>query len=79
MTEHQATFEELRPHDTVGIENTRDAELSISILAADGARLNMALAPGQVIEFSTGASDAKIILRDGDPAGLLVVKPDTPS
>lgn len=79
MDEYENVFEELRSGDTVAIENTRNSEISLSIMTGDDARLNMALAPGQVLDFTAGASDARIILREGDPAALLVVKPDTPS
>ncbi len=79
MEDYENVFEELRPGDSVVLENTRKSEISISIVTADDARLNMALAPGQVVEFTSGAQSARIILREGDPAALLVVKPDTPS
>lgn len=79
MKDPEDIFEQLRPGDTVSVENSQDRPLSISIVAAEGTRLNMQLAPRQVLEFSAGKSDAQIILREGDPAGLLVVKPDTPS
>lgn len=79
MDEYDNVFEELRSGDTVAIENTRNSEISISIVTGDDARVNMALAAGQVLDFTAGASSARIILREGDPAALLLVKPDTPS
>ncbi|MCW8195797.1 hypothetical protein F6455_13465 [Proteobacteria bacterium 005FR1] len=68
-------IEEIRPGDTVTVENTRESPYSIRVCAADGTQLNMALQPGQMIEFSAGQSQARILLRDSDPSGLLVVQP----
>lgn len=79
MNEQKHSFEEIWPGDTVSIENTQDSELSISITTADGARFNMGLGPGQVVEFAAGDSDARIMLHGGDPSGLLIVRPELPS
>lgn len=79
MDDYENVFDELRPGDAVVLENTRKTEIAISIVTADETRLDMALVSGQVVEFTCGAQNARIILREGDPAALLIVKPDTPS
>lgn len=79
MSQEQEFFEEVRPGDTVTVENTRESPCSISLCAADGTRVDMALQPGQMIELSAGDSAARIVLRDPDPKGLLVVQPDQAS
>lgn len=79
MKEQSNSFEEFWPGDTVSIENTREGELPISITLANGARLQMGLAPGQMIEFATGDSDARIMVHEGDAADLLIVRPELPS
>ena len=65
--------------DTASIGNTHSEELSISIICNNDCRVDIKLAAGQIMGLSTGSSDAKIVLHDGDPANLLIVKPDSAS
>jgi hypothetical protein len=65
--------------DTASIENTHSKELSISIVCSNDCRLDMTLAPGQIVGFSAGNSDAHVILHHGNPANLLIIKPDSAS
>ncbi|MGQ9424428.1 hypothetical protein ACXYTJ_00590 [Gilvimarinus sp. F26214L] len=71
--------EALHPGDTVVLENTADAALSIDLVSDDGCNVKLDLAAGQQLEFSAGGSHARVILRNGDPAALLVIKPELPS
>jgi hypothetical protein len=79
MDRQRDLSEDVRPGDTVSIENTRERALSITIRAIDGTRLDMALQPGQLIEFAAGDSEAHIVLHDEDAEGLLVIQPNLPS
>lgn len=65
--------------DTASIENTHSKELSISIISGNDCRVDIKLAPGQILGFSAGNSDAKVVLHHGDPANLLIIKPETAS
>lgn len=65
--------------DTASIENTHSKELSISIISGNDCRVDIKLAPGQILGFSAGNFDAKVILHHGDPAGLLIIKPESAS
>jgi hypothetical protein len=76
MDQEQEFSEEVRPGDRVTVENTRESAYSISVCAADGSRLDMALQPGQMIEISAGQSQTRILLHDPDPKGLLIVQPN---
>lgn len=79
MNDQQQPFEQVEPGETMSVENVDDSELSIRIETADGTRLDLELVPGQVIELTAGDSAAQLLLmRDADPSGLLVMKPDTP-
>ncbi len=61
------------------IENTQSTPLSISVISNNDCQFELDLMPGQVVGFSAGAADAKILLHGGDPAGLLIIKPETAS
>lgn len=61
------------------IENTQAAALPVSFITADGCQFEMELMPGQMVGFTAGKTDAKIVLRGGDPAGLLIIKPESAS
>lgn len=65
--------------EMASIENTHSKELSISLLCGNGSRVDMELAPGQVLELSAGAENTQIILHSGDPANLLIIKPESAS
>ncbi|MFU8815397.1 MAG: hypothetical protein ACNA7W_08620 [Pseudomonadales bacterium] len=77
MNDEQHDFEQVDPGDSVSVENVQDRDLSISVATADGSRMTLELAPGQVIELVAGDGGARVLLHHGDPTGLLVVKPDT--
>ena len=65
--------------ETASIENTHSEKLSISLISINGCRVDIELAPGQVLGFSAGSSDAKVVLHHGDPANLLIIKPESAS
>lgn len=65
--------------ETASIENTHSEKLSISLLCGKDCRVGIELAPGQVVEFAAGDSDAKLVLHHGDPANLLIIKPESAS
>ncbi|NVK41365.1 MAG: hypothetical protein HWE39_08980 [Oceanospirillaceae bacterium] len=72
-------------HETIGagemasIENTYSKELSVSLLCGNGCRVDMELAPGQVVQLSAGAENTQVILHNGDPVNLLIIKPESAS
>ena len=65
--------------ETASIENIHSEKLSISLICISGCRVDIELAPGQVLGFSAGSSDAKVVLHHGDPANLLIIKPESAS
>lgn len=71
--------ETIRAGDMASIENTAAKELSISLVCGEGCRVDLELAPGQVLELSAGSLDVQVILHRGDPASLLIIKPDSAS
>ena len=73
MSEHIGSGE------TASVENAGPEKLSVSFVCSNGCRLDMDLMPGQVVEFTAGSSDARIILHGGDPASLFIVKPESAS
>jgi hypothetical protein len=71
--------ETISADETASIENTHSEKLSISLICTNGCRVDIDLAPGQVLGFSAGSSNAKVILHHGDPANLLIIKPESAS
>lgn len=65
--------------ETACIENTDSENLSISLICSNDCRVGIELVPGQVLEFSAGRSQAKVVLHHGDPANLLIIKPESAS
>lgn len=76
MTEIEERF---RAGEAASIENTHSEKLSISLHCGHDCRVDIELAPGQVLEFSSGSSEAKLVLHHGDPAHLLIIKPESAS
>ena len=72
-------FETISAGDSASIENTHSEELSISIICSNDCRIDFKLAAGQILGLSTGSSDAKVVLHHGDPANLLIIKPESAS
>ncbi|MDO8272930.1 MAG: hypothetical protein Q7U82_13610 [Gammaproteobacteria bacterium] len=71
--------EKIGAGESANIENTGSEKLSISMICSNGCRVDMELAPGQMLEFSAGNSDARVVLHHGDPADLLIIKPESAS
>ncbi|MCG6938610.1 MAG: hypothetical protein LJE83_10650 [Gammaproteobacteria bacterium] len=71
--------ETINAGDTASIENIHSEELSISLICNDDCRVDIELAPGQVLQITAGSSDAKLVLHHGDPANLLIIKPESAS
>lgn len=65
--------------ETASIENTQSDPLSLSLLARNGSHVEFELLLGQVIGLTAGSDDIRILLHHGDPAGLLVIKPESAS
>ena len=65
--------------ETANIENTGSEKLSVSFICNNGCRLDLELVPDQVVEFTAGSCDAKVVLHHGDPSSLLIVKPESAS
>lgn len=77
-TRHDMTHSEtLFAGEKISIENTQSSALAISLECANGCQVALDLLPGQSVGFSPGDTDATLTLRDGDPAGLLVIRPET--
>jgi hypothetical protein len=65
--------------DAASIENTHSEAMSISLVCSNGCRVGIELVPSQVLEFAAGNTDAKVVLHHGDPAKLLIIKPESAS
>lgn len=72
-------FEIIAPGETASVENVTNAALPLSFLAGNGSYLQFDLLPGQIIELGAGNEATRIVLREGDPSGLLVIKPESAS
>jgi hypothetical protein len=79
MTKFSDSLEKISAGEQASIENTQSASLTISVISDSGCQVEIELMPGQVLGFSAGDADAKIVLHHGDPAGLLIIKPELPS
>lgn len=79
MTNLPDVGERIGAGESASIENTHTAKLSISLFCGDACRVDIDLGPGQVLEFTAGNSDAKVVLHHGDPANLLIIKPESAS
>lgn len=77
MEKSSETAEKIRAGDKASIENTKKKPLAISLLSDSGCEIEFELMPGQVVGFSAGTTDAQVILHQGDPAALLIIKPET--
>ena len=75
----RVTEEKVMAGETATIENTHTAALSISLATEDGCKVELELAPGQVLGFTAGQTSAQLTLNGGDPAGLRVIKPENAS
>ena len=69
----------IRATETASIENTGSQKLSLSLICSNGCKMDIELFSAQVLEFTAGTSDAKIVLHHGDPADLLIIKPESAS
>lgn len=78
MNDQRYSEEEIEPGDNASVENRSSGNLAICIRTGDGARVEMSLAPAQVVQVIAGEKAARVVLLEGDVADLLVVKPDTP-
>lgn len=72
-------YEVINAGDVASIENTASDAISISLICSNNCRVDIELAPGQVLELTAGDSEAKVILHHGDPADLLIIKPESAS
>lgn len=79
MTKFSDRFEKIAAGEKATIENIHREVLSISLINDSGCELEIELRPGQVVGFSAGSSDAKVVLHHGDPSGLLIIKPELAS
>jgi hypothetical protein len=75
MTTATDTNETIAAGETASIENTRSAPLSISLLSENGCKVELELAPAQILNFSAGDANATLVLHEGDPASLRIIKP----
>lgn len=79
MSDNTEVFEELFSNETVSIENIGKTPLSITLVSDKGSHAEIELMPGQVMGFSTGDANAKILILSGDPSNLLVIRPEAAS
>lgn len=79
MTNVSDHVEKISAGEKASIENTRSTALSISLVSESGCHFEIELMPGQVMGFAAGDADATVVLHQGDPAGLLIIKPELAS
>lgn len=79
MSKMTEIAEQFSAGESASIENTHSENLSISLHCGKECRVDIELAPGQVVEFNAGNSEAKVVLHHGDPARLLIIKPESAS
>jgi hypothetical protein len=79
MAKFSDSLEKISAGEQASIENTHSTALALSVISDNGCQVEIELMPGQVLGFSAGDTDAKIVLHHGDPAGLLIIKPELPS
>ncbi|MDY6984203.1 MAG: hypothetical protein SV422_14050 [Pseudomonadota bacterium] len=79
MAQAAPNCEKFMAGETASIENIHSRALSISLNGEDGGKLTLELAPGQVISFTAGQCNAELLLHDGDPSCLRVIKPENAS
>lgn len=79
MAQAAPNCEKFMAGETASIENIHSRALSISLNCEDGSKLTLELAPGQVIGFTAGQCNAELLLHDGDPSCLRVIKPENAS
>jgi hypothetical protein len=72
-------FDMISSGERASVENVTKTALSISLLGSNGASIELDLLPGQIIGLSAGSDETRILLHEGDPAGLLVIKPESAS
>jgi invasion protein IalB len=77
MSQATASHEAILAGDTASIENTHTAALAICLCSENGCKIEIELAPGQILSFAAGTANAELVLRSGDPAGLRVIKPES--
>ena len=79
MTKFSNSVEKIPAGEKASIENTQSTGISISLISDSGCHVEIELMPGQVVGFAAGSSDAELVLHHGDPAGLLIIKPESAS
>ena len=79
MEKFSNSIEKISAGETATIENTQSSALSISLVSDNGCNVEIELMPKQVIGFSAGSANAEVVLHHGDPAGLLIIKPELAS
>ena len=68
--DQQDAFEIIHAGEFATLENKQDAPLSIRIVLSEKSCLKLALQPKQIVEFSAGASDARVVLHEGPSEAL---------
>ena len=79
MANFSNSVEKISAGEKATIENTQSTVLSISLINDNGCNVEIELMAGQIVGFSAGSSDAELILHHGNPAGLLIIKPEIAS
>ena len=75
MSAATETNEAIAAGETASIENTHSAPMAISIVSENGCKVELELAPAQVLNFSAGDANAVLALHEGDPSRLRIIKP----
>lgn len=78
MEQSETKLEKIPAGEKASITNNGKKSLVISISSEGGCNLAMELLPGQTIGFEAGETSASVALHEGDPANLLIIKPETP-
>jgi hypothetical protein len=72
-------FETISAGETASVENVTANALSVSLQGSHGSHIELELLPGQIIGVGAGNDEIRILLHEGDPADLLVIKPENAS
>jgi hypothetical protein len=75
MTTASDTNEAIAAGETASIENIRSAPLSISVTSENGCKIELELAPKQILNYTAGDANAMLVLHNADPSCLRIIKP----
>lgn len=72
-------FETILSGDKANIENTGKSKVALKLVSSDGYQVEIELEPGQVIGFTSGPANVEVIITNGEPEKILIIKPEAAS